>query len=102
MKQRTVTIPIEEFDHLRDFKKNILEKKSMLLAGPWDEREYIFMTEIEVIEDIQEINKRLDNKLTNLKYDHKQLKINKDFEIETLKNELKKIKEHWFFRWLIK
>ena len=115
--EKTVTIPLEEYLHLVEFKKNIKDGKCVrVVGGYWDKNpnfsETIFFYNVnEAIEEIAEENKRFvtyynnnvfKEKFYRTKYDFVKLKY--EYEKLKYKNEKlkKEIEEHknksWFER----
>jgi len=95
--ERTITIPLEEYLHLVEFKKNIKEGKCVgVVDGHWGENpdfwgNILFYNVNEAIEEIAEINKHI---LTNYNQNVFKEKLYKtEIRLEKLKYENEELKE---------
>ena len=104
--EKTVTIPLEEYLHLVEFKKNIKEGKCVaVIDGYWGKNpdflgNILFYNVNEAIEEIAEVNKRFvtyynqnvfKEKLYRTRYDFVKLKS----EYEKLKYDYEKLKKEY-------
>ena len=100
MKKNTVIISIEEYNKLRDFKKEVEESSRLSKFAVIEEklgsssfltiRKYYY-TESEIVTEIEELNKKLEEHNKELEEHNK--------ELEILVNDLKKMSYLKFCKW---
>ena len=91
MKKDTVLLAVEEYNELRDLKKEIEEGKTLVIISGWNCYKRNFITTEKALEEIAEANKLLQKENEDLRNVNK-LK-------ETTLNDLKKMSYLQFCKW---
>lgn len=108
MEKDTVLLTIEEYNELRDFKKEIEEKweksKFVVIEERWDSawRDAVYSRkyyiESEIVSDFEKRNKKLEAKNEELKIKNKELEV-KIKKFNTLINDIKEMSYWEFYKW---
>ena len=106
IKEGSVIISIKEYDHLRQFKKGILDNHVIKIYGYWDHFEIAVKTVDEQLQELNLINDNLGKKNIELKQSIEKLESKIYFDertISELKSELEEVK-NWrykFWNWIL-
>lgn len=96
-------VSIEEYDHLREFKREILDGNSIKISGRWDDQYFAVKTIDELIKEFSDLNTGLKNRNEILEKHNESLEYKNDsqrIEIAQLKSELEDAKKDTFWKWL--